>query len=121
MFLGGKGDNAFAREPSLVAQNPRLTGYIPKATRRGRCAAPGTMPAPSLRMRTRWFRSSYDREYERHTHPERDDPIPQWSVTELLEDGTEYEPNPTSGYDPIHDRDMRFSAGDWGELLRDPV
>jgi hypothetical protein len=68
-------------------------------------------------MRTRWFRKSYDGEYERHAHPERDDPLPEWELFEVSDDGADYEPNPTTGYDPLHDRDMRFLAGDWGELL----
>ena len=68
-------------------------------------------------MKTRWFRKNYDSEYERYRHPERDDPIPECEVVEVVE---EYEPNPTTGYDPLHDRDMRFIAGDWAELLPHP-
>src|SRR5688572_23567420 len=37
----------------------------------------GTRAAALRLMHTRWFRKSYDSEYERHTHPEHDDPIPE--------------------------------------------
>jgi hypothetical protein len=38
----------------------------------------------------------------------------------VFEVAEEYEPNPTTEYDPVHDRDMRFSAGDWAELVPHP-
>jgi hypothetical protein len=66
-------------------------------------------------MPTRWFRSEYEGEYEHYGHPEADDRIPQWEVDEVAEG--DYEPNPTTGYDPIHDRDMRFSSAGWGDLV----
>ena len=57
-------------------------------------------------MATRWHRHEYDREYEHHAHPERTGyDVPQEEVFE--------------GYDPVHDRDVRF-AKDWGELLAAP-
>ena len=64
-------------------------------------------------MGTRWFRQQYDSEYERHAHPERDDASPKWELAEK-------EINPTTGYDPERDRDMRFRDADWGELVGGP-
>ncbi len=65
-------------------------------------------------MQTRWHRCEYDAEYEAAAHPERSNPVPEWEVDELA-DG--YEPNPTTGYDPAHDWEMRFLAQGWAELL----
>lgn len=66
-------------------------------------------------MRTRWHRHEYEAEYEKNAHPERSDPkVQDWEVSE---GGEDYEPNPTTGYDPTFDHDMRFQAQGWDELV----